>query len=86
MATRGSIFMATGLTCVEYAAFDPEATHLMGEAFDLACWSMRNDGQLNAVKEVIARRIITVACKGERDPVALCERALKELGITAKGR
>jgi hypothetical protein len=78
--------MANGLTCVEDAAFDPEATHLMGVAFDLACGSLSNDGQLTVVKEVIAKRIIKVVHKGERDPVQLCERALKELGITAKGR
>jgi hypothetical protein len=78
--------MANGLTRVADDAFDPEATHLMGEAFDLACGSMSNDGQLNVVKEVIAKRIIKAAHKGERDPVQLCERALQELGIPAKGR
>ena len=78
--------MANGPTRVEDAAFDPEATHLMGEAFDLACRSISNDWQLNVVKEAIARRIINVAHKGERDPVQLCERALQELGIAAKGR
>ena len=78
--------MAKGLTRVEDAAFDPEATHLMGEAFDLACGSISNDGQLNVVKEVIAKRIIKIAHTGERDPVALCERALQELGVSAEGR
>jgi hypothetical protein len=77
--------MAKGLTRVEDAAFDPEATRRMGEAFDLACGSISNGGQIDVVKEVIAKRIIKVAHKGERDPVALCERALQELGIAPKG-
>jgi len=39
--------------------------------------------QPDIVKEVIARRIISLAQKGERDPDRLCARALAALGDKA---
>jgi hypothetical protein len=50
------------------AVFDPAATHVMGEAFDCACRSLRGIGQVGSVREIIAKRIIEVAREGERDP------------------
>ena len=49
----------------------------MGEAFDLAC--KLDKGQAVVVRDIIARRIVEVAKKGERDPVRLCEAALHTL-------
>ena len=54
------------------AVFDPAATHVMGEAFDCACRSLRGIGQVDSVREIIAKRIIEVAREGERDPNRLC--------------
>ena len=51
--------------------FDDEATRLMGEAFDAACKGLRDTGQPIVVQEVIAKRIIKAAMKGERDPARL---------------
>jgi hypothetical protein len=59
--------------------FDDEATRRMGEAFDAACRSAREQPQI--VQEIIARRIIEAAMKGERDPIRLCNIALVGLGI-----
>ena len=59
--------------------FDDEATRLMGEAFDAACKGLRDTGQPSVVQEVIAKRIIKAARKGERDPVQLHDGALKGL-------
>ena len=33
------------------AVFDPAATHVMGEAFDCACRSLRGIGQVDRVKK-----------------------------------
>ena len=51
--------------------FDDEATRVMGEAFDAACKGLRDTGQPIVVQEVIAKRIIKAAMKGERDPARL---------------
>ena len=48
--------------------FDDEATRIMGEAFDAACKGLRDTGQPTLVHEIIAKRIIKAAKKGERDP------------------
>jgi hypothetical protein len=61
--------------------FDDAATFAMGEAFDNACKSLRNFGSACTVREIIAKRIISVAKNGERDPTRLHEQALKALGI-----
>ena len=60
--------------------FDDEATRLMGEAFDAVCKDLRDTGQPALVQEIIARRIIKAATKGERDPVRLRKAGLAALG------
>ena len=62
------------------AVFDANATCAMGEAFDRACYTLHDLGQPDLIREIIARRIIEVACDGERDPNELCAQALKALG------
>jgi hypothetical protein len=63
------------------AAFDYDLTQAMGEAFERACHSLHDLGQPDLVRDIIARRIIEVARRGERDPDELCERALQALGF-----
>ena len=63
------------------ASFDPETAHIMGRAFECACKALHDVGQPAMVKDVIAQRIIDIAKTAERDPNALCERALKALGL-----
>ncbi len=60
--------------------FDDEATRLIGEAFDAACKGLRDTGQPVVVQEVIAKRIIKAAMKGERDPARLRKAGLAALG------
>jgi hypothetical protein len=60
--------------------FDDEATRLMGEAFDAACKGLRDTGQPSVVQEVIAKRIIKAAMKGERDLTRLRAAGLAALG------
>jgi hypothetical protein len=60
-------------------AFTPEATHVMGEAFDRACLVL---GPIPpAVKETIANRVIEQAATGERDPDRLLLAGLKGISI-----
>ena len=59
---------------------DLVATQVMGEAFDAACKELHDKGQPTLVYEVIAKRIIDAAKKGERDPVRLRNAGLAALG------
>jgi hypothetical protein len=60
--------------------FDDEATRIMGEAFDAACKDLHDTGQPIIVQEVMAKRIIKAAMKGERDPARLRPAGLAALG------
>ena len=68
------------------AAFDPDMTHIMGEAFDRACQDLRIGGQPDIVKEVIASRILDAARDGERDPRRLYEQAVNSSGFKRQFR
>jgi hypothetical protein len=57
-------------------AFDPETVEALGKAYDMALVALHDIGQPEVVREVLARRIIAAARKGERDPAALCAVAL----------
>ncbi len=59
--------------------FDSDTTKAMELAFDEACKDMREQSAI--VREIIAKRIIEAAKKGERDPERLCAKALDALGI-----
>jgi hypothetical protein len=48
----------------------------MGAAFDAAWAELRATGQTTIVREVVAKRIIALAMKGERDPARLRAAAL----------
>lgn len=61
------------------AAFGPELTRLMGEAFEKATHSLQD--QPDMIKEVIARRVIDAVRRGIRDPHDLCLEATRGLGI-----
>jgi hypothetical protein len=53
----------------------------VNEAYDLACQTLQNIGQLEVDREIIARGILQPANSGERDADKLCERAIH--GLTA---
>jgi hypothetical protein len=48
---------------------------------DRACQSLHDNGQPDLVRQIIAKRIVEVDRKGERDPDELCARALQALGF-----
>jgi hypothetical protein len=62
-------------------SFDDETTALMCEAFDKSCQALQGTDQLEPAKEIIAKRIIEMAGRGERDPDRMCEAAMRSIGI-----
>jgi len=78
--------MRTVIPFAENRAFDPETTHLLAAAFENAWESLtargnRIDDPLKAAqsREVLAKRIIELAQRGERDSIRLCDDALAYL-------
>jgi hypothetical protein len=61
-------------------SFDPEQVIAVNQAYDLACRTLQNIGQLEVDREIIAKGILQAAGSGERDANKLCERAI--LGLT----
>jgi hypothetical protein len=61
-------------------SFDPEQVTAVNQAYDLACRTLQNVGQLEVDREIIARGILQAEGSGERDANKLCERAI--LGLT----
>ncbi len=59
--------------------FDPETISILSTAYDKAISAVNGHGQPGVVREVIAKRIVALASKGERDPNRLCEGALRGL-------
>ena len=62
--------------------FDPETIAILGTAYDQAISRVNGQGQSEVVREVIAKRIVVLASKGERDPNRLCETALRAFGVS----
>ena len=48
-------------------SFDPEEVIAVNQAYDLACQTLQNIGQLEVDREIIARGILQAAGSGERD-------------------
>jgi hypothetical protein len=68
--------VASIIPFVPRGVFDDAATKVMGAAFEAACEALHDTGQPPVVHEVMARRIIAAARKGERDVVRLRDAAL----------
>jgi len=60
-------------------SFDPETIALLGSIYDEAIAELDERADLEIVREVIAKRIIHLAQKGERDPIRLRRVALAAL-------
>jgi len=77
--TRG-VRVGSILPFVPRGVFDDATTRIMGEAFDAACKALHDTGQPAVVQEVMAKRIIAAARRGERDVTRLRNTALSALG------
>jgi hypothetical protein len=86
--------MRTIIPFAENRAFDPETAHLLAAAFENAWKSVtaRGDRFADPLKaahsrEVLAKRVIELAQRGERDSIRLCDDALAYLREqSAEGR
>jgi hypothetical protein len=64
------------------SAFFPEATRAMGEAYDSAIATLRNDARSELfIRELVAKRIIHAAYVGEVD-----RERLRQAGLAGRGR
>jgi hypothetical protein len=63
------------------AAFGPDEIARLVAAFEAALELLRLTDRTDPITEIVARKIIEVACAGEHEPPRICARALKELGI-----
>ena len=66
---------------LEKGVFEPDATSVMGKAFEAACRELQDVGQREMVRKVIAQRIIAAVRNGEIDPVRLRTAALRWISV-----
>ena len=62
-------------------SLDPAEMIAVNEAYDLACRTLQNIGQLEVDREIIVRGVLRAVKTGERDANKLCEHAIH--GLTA---
>jgi hypothetical protein len=63
---------------LDNAAFDPAAITALRDAYEGACAALQLADRTDPLTEVVAKRIIEHARRGERDPVRLRDTVLKE--------
>ena len=68
--------VASILPFLPRGVFDDGTTLIMGEAFDAACRDLRDVQQRDLVREIMAKKIIEAARKGEKDVTSLRDIAL----------
>ena len=61
------------------AAFDDETVKAMATAYEAALDELKARAPTVSLTDTLARKIIELARRGERDPDRLCELALKDL-------
>ena len=71
--------MTTVSELLRGAGFDPKTVEVICEAYLRARKSLRDTNHPDLVNEIIARRILSLAKQGERDPDQLHAKALAEL-------
>jgi len=59
-------------------SFSPEIITLMAVAFEKVCYSLHSSGE-RVVEEIVAKKIIELTQRGERDPIRMKEETLKSL-------
>ena len=71
--------LLTALMALPRGVFDDRATQILGQAFDAACKELHDTGQPEIVREVLAKRIIAEALKGQRSVRRLRDAALASI-------
>jgi hypothetical protein len=65
-------------------AFDPQATHNLCVAFDNVCSTIAENDRSEFIKELIAREVIALAERGERDPDKLAHAVSSSLELRSR--
>jgi len=68
----------------EQNAFDPEATNAMSAAFEEVCRALKLSDTDTHGREAVASQIIELARRGEKDPVRLRDRVLRDAGAAQR--
>ena len=63
------------------SGFDPDVIRILRAAYDRATSELHDGGHARVVREIIGKRIVALAAKGERDPARLCNSALVAAGL-----
>jgi len=77
--------MGQVLPFTQDSAFDPEVIAAMASAFDRVCRTISGHAQLDLVREIIAKRIVELARRGDSDEEHLYQGALRALGFERQG-
>ena len=85
--------METQATLPLPSAFDAETTRLLGESFD-AAWEavlaagnpLADAGYVASLRETLAKSLIEMVRRGERNPDRLAEHALQPLGLSRSAK
>jgi hypothetical protein len=76
--------VAVGIVSFEDSAFEFDASHEMGVAFQSACHMLGLADQIHPLTKTVARKIVALAQHGETDPVRLCHGALASMACQAR--
>jgi len=66
---------------LQNSAFEPGLIQVMTTAYEDTCRVLGLADRTDPLTELVAKKIIEIAQTGERDPAALRQRALGELGV-----
>jgi hypothetical protein len=75
----GRVGVLSLLPFIPVGVFDQATIRIIGNAFDAACKELHDTGQPAVVHEVMIKRIIAAAQKGERNATRLRDAALTGL-------
>jgi hypothetical protein len=67
---------------IEGDAFDPEIIQIMSAAYEETCRKLQLVDRTDPITELVAKRIIEIAKRGERDPIKLRELLARELDVS----
>ena len=62
-------------------SFTPEEVAALGTAYEAILVVLRLNDRSDPITELVATKLIEVFQSGERDPLQMCNRTIKELGI-----
>ena len=65
---------------VQRDAFDPDTIEIMSAAYEGACKALGLADRSDPLTQLVAKKIIGLATRGERDPERICAEVLRAFG------